>query len=433
MSEQRPRLLIRPGGVSLDSDQMKWLQDHFEVVESGEAEASIAEASADADRLAQVRAAGEEMIHLSADQVRELNAVDRLKRIEQIAARVVRDTMGFKHFEVRLINADTQQLEIVIAIGIDPLGVGQRLYARREKNGISGYVATTGETYVCDDVAADPHYTTGIEGALSSLTSPLKLDGETIGVMNIESRRPSAFGPDEVAAAELFAGYLAVALHILNLLVAERAATRSTVAARLRDEVDPELRETEEAAAALRALHSDDQRTCRRCDAISNHIAAIRRRIDECERGTSSVIGVEGSIAYCEESPEFQGRHVLVVDDDPQILKNVADILACAGCRVTTRSNAADAFAEIERDDSTIEAVISDVKLPDLTGFEVYTHIHDHHPGISVILMTGFGYDPHHSIVRASQQGLDSILFKPFKAKQLLDELRRAIGERERG
>ena len=46
---------------------------------------------------------------------------------------------------------------------------------------------------------------------------------------------------------------------------------------------------------------------------------------------------------------------------------------------------------------------------------------------LPVILMTGFGYDPAHSIVRASQEGLQAVLFKPFKVEQLLVELRKAL------
>jgi DNA-binding NtrC family response regulator len=41
--------------------------------------------------------------------------------------------------------------------------------------------------------------------------------------------------------------------------------------------------------------------------------------------------------------------------------------------------------------------------------------------------MTGFGYDPGHSIVRASQEGLAAVLYKPFKVEQLLTEVRKAI------
>ena len=41
--------------------------------------------------------------------------------------------------------------------------------------------------------------------------------------------------------------------------------------------------------------------------------------------------------------------------------------------------------------------------------------------------MTGFGYDPNHSIVRASQEGLAAVLFKPFKLDHLLSEIRQAL------
>ena len=44
-----------------------------------------------------------------------------------------------------------------------------------------------------------------------------------------------------------------------------------------------------------------------------------------------------------------------------------------------------------------------------------------------VILTTGFGYDPNHSIVRARREGLAAVLFKPFKVDQLLNEIRMAF------
>ena len=59
--------------------------------------------------------------------------------------------------------------------------------------------------------------------------------------------------------------------------------------------------------------------------------------------------------------------------------------------------------------------------------YDVFCTVKECSPSTPVILMTGFGYDPHHSIVRSSQEGLHSFLFKPFKAKQLLAEVRKAF------
>ena len=50
---------------------------------------------------------------------------------------------------------------------------------------------------------------------------------------------------------------------------------------------------------------------------------------------------------------------------------------------------------------------------------------------LPVILMTGFGYDPNHSIVRASQEGLQSVLFKPIQVERLLDEVKSALQQTE--
>ena len=44
-------------------------------------------------------------------------------------------------------------------------------------------------------------------------------------------------------------------------------------------------------------------------------------------------------------------------------------------------------------------------------------------PTANVILMTGFGYDATHSLVRARQDGLKHVLYKPFRVDQLLAAL----------
>jgi DNA-binding NtrC family response regulator len=65
--------------------------------------------------------------------------------------------------------------------------------------------------------------------------------------------------------------------------------------------------------------------------------------------------------------------------------------------------------------------------MPDRNGYEIFRAAKDTDPEMPVILMTGFGYDPHHSIVRSSQEGLHCFLFKPFQAQQLIDEVRKAL------
>ena len=71
--------------------------------------------------------------------------------------------------------------------------------------------------------------------------------------------------------------------------------------------------------------------------------------------------------------------------------------------------------------------MLSDIKMPDRNGYEVFAAARLVREDLPVILMTGFGYDPNHSIVRASQEGLQSVLFKPIQVERLLDEVKAAI------
>ena len=77
----------------------------------------------------------------------------------------------------------------------------------------------------------------------------------------------------------------------------------------------------------------------------------------------------------------------------------------------------------------TYDLVISDIRMPDHNGYEVFRAAKSICNDTPVILMTGFGYDPHHSIVRASQEGLHSFLFKPFNAGQLLELIEKAFSK----
>ncbi|MCE2968514.1 MAG: hypothetical protein LW831_13410, partial [Phycisphaeraceae bacterium] len=61
--------------------------------------------------------------------------------------------------------------------------------------------------------------------------------------------------------------------------------------------------------------------------------------------------------------------------------------------------------------------------------YEIFAAARKVSPDLPVILMTGFGYDPHHSVVRASQEGLSCVLFKPFQAERLIEEVHKALAK----
>ena len=75
----------------------------------------------------------------------------------------------------------------------------------------------------------------------------------------------------------------------------------------------------------------------------------------------------------------------------------------------------------------SFDLVLSDIRMPGASGYDVFAAVKKVNVHCPVILITGFGYDPNHSIVRASHDGLAAVLFKPFKVEQLLEDVRHAL------
>jgi DNA-binding NtrC family response regulator len=123
--------------------------------------------------------------------------------------------------------------------------------------------------------------------------------------------------------------------------------------------------------------------------------------------------------------PVIGGMSILIADDEPNIRNTIADVLRKYHATIAVASCGCEAIQCLER--SHYDLVISDIKMPDKSGYDVFAAAHKRCNTLPVILMTGFGYDPNHSIVRASQEGLQAVLFKPFKVEQLLAEVRRAL------
>ena len=102
------------------------------------------------------------------------------------------------------------------------------------------------------------------------------------------------------------------------------------------------------------------------------------------------------------------------------------DVLTKAGALVVMARDGDEAIAMIHS--QSFDLVLSDIKMPHKNGYEVFAAAKSAASPCPVILITGFGYDPEHSIVRASREGLAAVLFKPFKVEQLLENIRKALG-----
>lgn len=379
--------------------------------------------------------AGAELVRLDAESIRKKHVADRLKLLEEKIVRFSHDLLSFDHLAVRLVDERTGRLELVIASGLPPEAMEVELYAQREGNGIMGYVAASGRSYICPDVGKDRRYVTGMHGARSSLTVPLRLHDKVIGAFNVESERLGAFTEEDRQFAEMFANHIALALHILDLLVVERCATGETVTGTVQGELNAPLDDIMREADVLRRAAAGSPELGSHIDRIIADVNAIRQRVKEAAGGPQTILGAEKALADTIADPLLAGRHVLVADDEPKIRNIIREVLRNKGCRVAVCGDGTQAIQELEASLAAgelgkFDLVISDIKMPDRNGYEVFAAARRTDASIPVILMTGFGYDPHHSIVRASQEGLQCVLFKPFQIERLLEEVRKAMTAR---
>jgi len=87
-----------------------------------------------------------------------MDAGQRLALLERKIIRSTRELLEFNNFAIRLLDEKTGKLELVLSAGMLPEAEEIDIYASTENNGISGYVAATGRSYICPDVQKDPRY-----------------------------------------------------------------------------------------------------------------------------------------------------------------------------------------------------------------------------------------------------------------------------------
>lgn len=376
--------------------------------------------------------AGGDLLDLDPDTVNPLDVASRLRLVEDKVVRTIRSVVGFEHFEVRLVDRRSGQLELVMGSGMDPLSIGERIYAKAEGNGISGWVAATGRAYLCSDTAKDDRYQTGIPDARSSLTVPLRLRDRVVGVLNVESDSTHAFNERDQLLVELYGRYIAMAVNILDMLVVERYTTNRTFSSTVLAELGDPLDAINRLAGELRATYIGDTSMLDRLDQILKSVETARQRVLACSSGPKTILGAGDSSGEPIDDPLVRGRRILVADDEPSIRDAIKQLLEERGARVEAFADGAGAIEAIEAGGETIDLVISDVRMPDRNGYEVFRTARAVAPDSGVILMTGFGYDPNHSIVRSSDEGLEACLFKPFRVDQLFEEIHKALASRSR-
>jgi two-component system, sensor histidine kinase SagS len=368
--------------------------------------------------------AGQELAALSPDQLADMGVAERVELLKLNIRRFTHDLLHYHVIEIRLLDRQSGRLEPLLEEGMTPEAMCRVLYARPDGNGVTGFVAATGKSYLCSDTVGDPHYIEGAKGARSSLTVPLISQDQVIGTLNVESPLPNAFTVDDQQFVEIFSREIAAALHTLDLLSAEKQSTATQSVELISREVAMPVDEILTAATALldRYIGHDPDMAEK-----LKHILASARSLKQCiQKVGEDLTPMQPTWPRARERADarLKGKRILVADNDERVRRSAHAILGRFGGVVETARDGREALTMARL--SSYDAILADIRLPDLGGYEMYRRLSQAQPQARVVLMTSYGYDASHSIVKARQEGLRHVLYKPFRIDQLLDALENA-------
>lgn len=381
-------------------------------------------------KLAAIQDAGRELADLKTDEIFDMPVEDRIELLKSNILHCTKDLLKFDVVEIRLIDQKTKELVPLLEVGMDPEAAERVLFAKDSGNGVTGFVAASGKSYLCEDTANDPLYLTGVQGAKSSLTVPLKLHNEVIGTFNVESPQPHAFTDADLQFLQIFCRDVAMSLNTLQLLAAQRIdATQESVEA-IHSQV----------AVPIDEIVCDTTYVTERLEGVDPELRARLEKILTSARGIKDVIHRVGrTLAPTDAVPvtgpekriKLRGKRVLVVDGDEKIRTAAHTLLEPHECVVETaqRGSEAESLFRHGLRELNYHAVISGVKLPDMSGYELMMRLKPMVQPVPLILSQEFGWDAGHTLVKARQAGLhpSGCVIKPFKERQLLDTLETII------
>ncbi|MGB2980798.1 MAG: response regulator [Candidatus Zixiibacteriota bacterium] len=131
-----------------------------------------------------------------------------------------------------------------------------------------------------------------------------------------------------------------------------------------------------------------------------------------------------GGIAEKTETPTKGTPEILVVDDDERIRSLLIDTLSALGYHALGAKDGEEALSLLETE--KLDLVITDVRMPKISGLSLLKAIKSRNPLLPVLIITGYNFA--YTKDRAMEGGADGFLAKPFRIGKIEELMRKALG-----
>jgi CheY-like chemotaxis protein len=369
------------------------------------------------------------LVDLDPDDLYDMSVHERTELLKANILKFITEILKVDVLEIRLLNPDTQELVPLLSMGMSPEAEKRPLFADAAGNGVTGFAAKCGKSYYIDDTQDDPLFIPGSKDAKSSFTVPLKFHDRVIGTLNVESPNPRAFTELDQLLIEVFARDVAVAIHTLDLLKAEKIGAAAASVEAIHGEVALPIDQILADVTSLferfigQEIPPEQKEIFERILNNARDIKTVIQRV-----GATLTPGQAHPTPPGQSRPILNKKRILVVDGDEHVRHSAHLLLSTCGCIVEAATDGHQALLLAKF--TNYDVIIGAIELPDMNGYDFMLRLIDL-LGIDpppYIMSVGYGtYDSNHTRAKASLRGMRGVVGKPFLFDQLANTIEKVL------
>jgi CheY-like chemotaxis protein len=354
-----------------------------------------------------------------------------MKQILETVARQLTEFFEIDHMVIYRFESSGTSLVLELSQGFSEEST-KNLRQLKADHGILERLIKTRIPQVVNDIPQtqeDLSFLTENDGVFSMIAVPLFSAEEMWGILGAFSRLPFSFSREDAKIINLFAGQLGECIELfsrslrdnLDELLVQLLGSIELIGLKFRDK----------SSINLSDVLAEQERLKRRVLALVNGKEKWLITEPSDRKGkikektvlpTGDELDIEEVITIKGEKKSIQNlKKVLVIDDQPLITDLLVSVLERMGYHPQVASSGTAGLELFNKDG--FDLVITDLGMPDVSGWEVSKLVKAKKPHVPVVVITGWGVDPDPN--KVTESGVDLIIYKPFQ----INELERTIRE----